>query len=164
MYNKAIIISALMKRGKNMEEAFDPLRLEHQLCFRLYSASRNITRVYQPILEKHQLTYPQYIVMMILFEKHSIDFKDLSKIIDLKTPTLTPIVKKLETYGYLIKEKNPEDARKINVILTDKGRLLKEELYHVPIDLAQRIGLEKEHYQTLVSELDILLGKLQNVE
>ncbi len=147
-----------------MEEAFEPLRLEHQLCFRLYSASRNMTRVYQPILDKHHLTYPQYIVMMILFEKQSVDFKELSKIIDLKTPTLTPIVKKLEADGYLVKEKNPEDARKINVILTEDGRRLKAELYHVPIDLAEQIGLEIEHYQTLVSELDNLLGRLQSIE
>lgn len=147
-----------------MEEAFDPLRLEHQLCFRLYSASRNMTRVYQPILDKHHLTYPQYIVMMILFEKQSVDFKELSKIIDLKTPTLTPIVKKLEADGYLVKEKNTEDARKINVVLTEDGRRLKAELYHVPIDLAEQIGLEMEHYQTLVSELDNLLGRLQSIE
>lgn len=147
-----------------MSESVDPLRLEHQLCFRLYSASRNMTRVYQPLLEQHGLTYPQYILMMILFEKEAIDFKELSKIIDLTTATLTPIVKKLEADGYLLKEKNPEDGRKINVLLTDKGRDLKDELYHVPMALAQQLGLEVEHYRTLVEELDILLDKLQDAE
>lgn len=147
-----------------MKEEFDPLRLEHQLCFRLYSASRNMTRVYQPILESHQLTYPQYIVMMILFEKEEIDFKDLSSIIDLTTATMTPIVKKLEGDGYLVKEKNRSDGRKINVILTERGRELKRNLYHVPLDLANKIGLDVEHYKTLVQELDHLLVKLQDIE
>jgi DNA-binding MarR family transcriptional regulator len=140
--------------------SFDPLKLEYQLCFRLYAASRNMTRIYQPILDRHGITYPQYIVLLILFEHESIDFKELSQMVDLKTGTLTPIIQKLEEYGFITKEKNPKDGRRINVDLTSKGKELKQELAHVPIDLASKIGLEKERYFTLTTELDNLLNKL----
>ena len=141
---------------------FDPLKLEHQLCFRLYSASRKMTRVYQPILDQHGLTYPQYILLMIMWEHEIVDFKDLSQRIDLKTATLTPIVQKLVKLGYLTKEKNPEDGRRINVGLTEKGKGLKALLTHVPMDLANCVGLEHDHYSTLITELDHLMDKFSN--
>ena len=144
--------------------AFDPLKLEVQLCFRLYAASRNMTRIYQPILARHGITYPQYIVLLILFEHETIDFKELSQMIDLKTGTLTPIIQKLQELGFLDKEKNPLDGRRINVNLTAKGKALKGELSHIPFDLAERIGLEEENYMRLTSELDHLLDKLTNAQ
>lgn len=144
--------------------SFDPLMLEHQLCFRLYSASRKMTRIYQPILEKHGLTYPQYILLMIMWEHEVLDFKELSLMIDLKTATLTPIVQKLVSLGYVTKEKNPCDARKINIGLTDRGKALKGELVHVPMDLANSIGLERDCYMTLMTELDHLMDKLSKIE
>jgi len=142
----------------------DPLKLEHQLCFRLYSASRKMTRIYQPILDKHGLTYPQYILLMIMWEHESMDFKELSKCIDLKTATLTPIVQKLVSLGYATKEKNPEDGRRINVGLTGAGKKLKEEMKHVPMDLANGVGLEHERYLALITELDYLMDKFSKNE
>lgn len=139
------------------------LKLEHQLCFRLYAASRNVTRLYQPLLDKYNLTYPQYIIMLILFEHEKIDFKDLSTLIDLKTGTLTPIVNKVEELGYVEKEKNPKDGRRLNVLLTQKGIQLREEIVNVPHELAKSIGIDEEEYMRLTNELDILLEKLQKV-
>lgn len=139
----------------------DILKLEYQLCFRLYAASRNMTRVYQPLLEVYGLTYPQYILMLIMFEHNNIDFKDLSRQIDLKTGTLTPIVNKIEELGYIKKEKNPKDGRRLNVLLTKKGIDLKKELMNIPYQLAEEIGLDEGNYRILMKELDILLNKLQ---
>ena len=153
-----------MNNPVNDTTNFDPLKLEHQLCFRLYSASRKMTRAYQPILDKHGLTYPQYILLMIMWEHESIDFKELSKLIDLKTATLTPIVQKLVALGYATKEKNPEDGRRINVGLTDAGKNLKEEVKHVPMDVANCVDLEHERYLALITELDYLMDKFSKNE
>jgi len=132
------------------------LELDKQLCFRLYSVSRKMTKAYQPFLEKYQLTYPQYIVMLGVFEDGSIDFKKLSKKINLKTGTLTPIVQKLESLGYIKRQKNVDDFRKMNVVLTEKGKKLNMNIVDVPIGLAQKLQLSINMYETLVKELDDL--------
>jgi DNA-binding MarR family transcriptional regulator len=132
------------------------LQLDNQLCFRLYSISRKMTKAYQPLLEKFTLTYPQYVVMLALFEAKHIDFKELSERVNLKTGTLTPIVQKLEQIGYVSRETNPDDHRKINVVLTETGRTLEHDIIEVPIGLAQRLNLSLEKYATLIDELDEL--------
>lgn len=137
------------------------LKLENQLCFRLYVASRNMTRLYQPLLEQYNLTYPQYIVLLALFEQEVIDFKELSKIIDLKTGTLTPILNKIEETGYLKKEKNPTDGRKINVILTPKGIELRNNIIEVPLKLSETLNMSIDSYMSLVTELDDLIQKMK---
>lgn len=140
------------------------LLLKYQLCFRLYAASRQMTRLYQPILEPFGLTYPQYILLLVLFEHEQMDFKELSKKMDLTTATLTPIVQKLEKQGLLMKEKNPNDSRRVNVILTETGKALKLDLIKVPYKLAETLDMDFEHYETLTKELDLLLSKMQTLE
>jgi len=140
----------------------DILKLDQQLCFRLYQVSRNMTRVYQPFLEKFDLTYPQYIVMLVLFEHKVVDFKKLSEIVDLKTGTLTPIVKKLEEIGYVQKTPNAIDKRRLNVILTEKGQVLNEEVIEVPLGVASKLPITLEMYTMLVTELDLLSTMLKN--
>ena len=137
------------------------LKLDHQLCFRLYVASRNMTRLYQPLLDQYGLTYPQYIILLALFEQETIDFKELSTIVDLKTGTLTPIINKIQETGYLIKEKNPLDARKINVVLTEKGRKLRTEIIDVPLQLSETLDMSINSYNKLVTELDDLIKKMK---
>lgn len=139
----------------------EELKLNNQLCFRLYKASRNMTRVYQPLLEKYNLTYPQYIIMLVLFEREVIDFKELSEIVDLKTGTLTPIITKLEQIGYVSKEKNEDDSRKINVRITETGIKLKSSIIDVPLQLGSQLELSMEEYKTLVNELDNLIQKMK---
>lgn len=150
----------LKKAGGYMYD--DILKLDQQLCFRLYQVSRNMTRVYQPFLEKYNLTYPQYIVMLVLFENKVIDFGKLSEIVDLKTGTLTPIVKKLEEFGYVQKIPNAIDKRRVNVILTEKGQLLNKEVIDVPIGVASKLPITEEMYSVLVKELDLLSSMLKN--
>jgi len=139
------------------------LELDKQLCFRLYSVSRKMTKAYQPLLEKYHLTYPQYIVMLGVFEDETIDFKDLSEKVNLKTGTLTPIVQKLESLGYVSREKNKDDFRKVNVVLTKKGKSLNMDIVEVPIQLAQKLQISINMYETLVKELDDLDALLTDV-
>ncbi len=93
------------------------LLLENQICFRLYKTSRAMIRLYQPILEAFDITYPQYLTMLVLWEKESIDFKELSRKLELKTGTLTPMLQKLEVAGYLERIKNEKDNRKVNITI-----------------------------------------------
>lgn len=132
------------------------LMLDRQLCFRLYAVSRNMTRVYQPYLEKHNLTYPQYIVMLVMFEHYKMDFKELSNLVDLKTGTLTPILQKLESIGYISKNRNEIDSRKVDVILTKKGQKLNEEIIDVPLQMAEKLEITEAMYLNLTKELDLL--------
>lgn len=142
----------------------DILKLDNQLCFRLYAVSRNMTRLYKPLLSKFNLTYPQYIVLLILFEHQSLDFKELSSIIDLKTGTLTPILQSLEEKGYIDKHHNKSDKRKIQVNLSTEGELLKTKIMSVPIDLYSKINISPEMYKVLVKELDDLSLILKHAE
>lgn len=139
------------------------LELDKQLCFRLYSVSRKMTKAYQPLLEKYQLTYPQYIVMLAIFEDKVIDFKQLSNKVNLKTGTLTPIVQKLESLGYVTREKNSDDFRKLNISLTEQGKELNMDIVDVPIGLSQKLQISIDMYETLVKELDELDELLTNV-
>lgn len=144
----------------NQDYLEDILKLEYQLCFRLYMVSRNMTRLYTPILESFNLTYPQYIILLALFEHGYMDFKVLSDLVDLKTGTMTPILQRMEENGLVIREKNKSDARKINIFLTQKGKALKKELMHVPLEITKRIGLSEASYQVLVTQLDALAEQL----
>ena len=132
------------------------LKLDNQLCFRLYYISRKMTKAYQPLLKKYNLTYPQYIVMLAMFEDKRIDFKDLSQKVNLAEGTLTPIIKRLENMDYIKKMKNPDDQRKIDVLLTEKGHELNERIIDVPQGLAERLQISLKQYNNLVSQLDDL--------
>ncbi len=94
------------------------LNLDRQLCFRAYTASRLTIRLYKPLLDKIHLTYPQYVAMMVLWEKKSIGFRDLGKKLHMSTGTLTPVIQRLEKLGYVKKEKHETDDRKTVVVLT----------------------------------------------
>ena len=132
------------------------LNLDNQLCFRLYSISRKMTKAYEPFLEKYDLTYPQYVVMLALFKAEAIDFKDLSVEINLSPGTLTPLLKRLEELSYLERVKNPIDNRKMNVILSKKGYELRDRIVDVPLGMAEKLHLSIEKYTTLIKELDDL--------
>jgi DNA-binding MarR family transcriptional regulator len=107
-------------------------RLDNQLCFRLYTASRLITQAYHPMLAEQGLTYPQYLVLMVLWEKDAQPVNDIAKRLRLETNTVTPLLKRMETEGFLTRSRGREDARQIIVKLTKKGRDLQEKLADVP--------------------------------
>lgn len=139
------------------------LKLDNQVCFRLYSISRKMTKVYEPLLKKYDLTYPQYIVMLGVFENKIIDFKDLSQLVNLKPGTLTPILTKLENTGYILREHPEGDKRKINISLSKKGIELNREIVDVPISLAESLQMSIKKYTALVTELDDLNFRLNEV-
>jgi DNA-binding MarR family transcriptional regulator len=140
------------------------LRLDRQICFRLYRASRSIIRLYQPILDTLNITYPQYITMLVLWEDNVIDFKDLGQRLDLKTGTLTPIVKNLEQLGYVQREQNREDKRKIWVKITETGKELKSRAQSIPESLNHFINMDREQYERYAFLLDELVDLLKNAE
>ncbi|MDC7238951.1 MAG: MarR family transcriptional regulator [Spirochaetales bacterium] len=142
----------------------EAIRLDNQLCFRLYKLSRTMTRLYQPILESMNITYPQYVTMLVLWESERIDFKDLGKRLDLKTGTLTPILNRLESLGFILKEKNKEDSRRVWIVLTDEGRSLKGNALKIPALLNTYMNMDLDQYHrfvTILDELDEILDRAE---
>nr|WP_321406623.1 MarR family transcriptional regulator [uncultured Carboxylicivirga sp.] len=118
---------------------YDQLKLENQLCFPVYAASRLITREYQPYLDELEITYPQYLVLMILWEKDEMPVNDIAKKLILNTNTITPLLKRMETQGLVNRERSKEDERKVIVKLTEKGNVLKEKAVLIPERLASQL-------------------------
>ena len=109
-----------------MTDKYEAIRLKNQLCFPIYLCSKEITRKYGALLEKLDLTYTQYVVMMYFWEKKSSNVKELGKTLMLDPSTLTPLLKKLEAKGYLTRERSQSDERNLTVSLTEKGDSLKD--------------------------------------
>lgn len=123
-----------------------------------------MTRIYQPILSALDITYPQYITMLVMWEEDNIDFKELGIRLDLKTGTLTPIVKRLESLGYIYREKNKEDNRRVWVKITNNGKELKNSAFNVPKLLMENIDMDLTQYEKFVTLLDELGDILKNAE
>lgn len=137
------------------------LKIENQLCFKIYSVSRGITRAYRPILDKLSLTYPQYLVMLFLWENGDSKMKDISKTLFLDSGTLTPVIKNLEKTGYIKKERDKNDERDLMVLLTESGKKLKEDAYEIPEKILCKTSLTFDKYTLLKKEFDELLNKLE---
>jgi MarR family transcriptional regulator, organic hydroperoxide resistance regulator len=136
------------------------LKLEAQLCFPLYAASNLLTRLYRPLLEKLGLTYPQYLVMLVLWERSSANVGELSAALHLDSGTLTPLLKRLEANGLVRRERSAEDERRVEVSLTREGEALKKRALEVPGALACRVGLGNERFIGLRAELRALMELL----
>lgn len=119
---------------------YEQLKLENQLCFPVYAASRLITREYQPFLDNLEITYPQYLVLMVLWENDSLSVNDIAKKLILNTNTITPLLKRMEHQGLLIRERSEKDERKVLVQLTPKGMHLQEEASKIPDELIKRLS------------------------
>ena len=139
---------------------FDPLKLENQLCFPLYACAREIVKKYKPFLDEIDLTYTQYIAMMVLWEHHQVTSKLLGEKLYLDSGTLTPVLKKLEEKGLVTRARDPRDERNLIVALTDKGEALKVPAARIPPQMAGCVHLEPAEAQALYT----LLYKLLNVE
>ena len=141
-----------------MEDKYASLRLKNQLCFPLYAVSNLITRKYKPLLDKLDLTYTQYIVMMVLWEEKQVNEKFLCEALCLKSNTVTPLLKKLEDKGYIKKSKDKGDERNLVITLTEKGKKLQDKALCVPECIAQEFHLTPEEalelYRVLYKILD----------
>ena len=136
---------------------YDALKLENQLCFPLYACSREIIKQYKPYLDEIDLTYTQYIAMMVLWEKKAVTVKELGNALFLDSGTLTPLLKKMEAKGLIHRQRSAEDERSLIVSLTEEGEALKEQAVAVPYKMAQCTGLAPEEaaqlYQLLYKML-----------
>lgn len=141
-----------------MEDKYTSLRLENQLCFPLYACSREIIKRYKPFLDALDLTYTQYIAMMVLWEKQSVTVKELGSALYLDSGTLTPLLKKMEAKGLIHRQRSAEDERSLIVTLTDAGEALRERALSVPQQMAKCVCLEPAEAQELYRLLYKILG------
>lgn len=141
-----------------INDKYDILKLENQLCFPLYACAKEIVRQYKPILDEFDLTYTQYITMMVMWERKELNVKELGEYIYLDSGTLTPVLKKLETKGYIKRNRSKNDERNLLVVLTEKGENLREQALKIPAQVAQCINLEADE----INSLRKLLNKMLN--
>jgi DNA-binding MarR family transcriptional regulator len=143
--------------------AYEQLKLENQLCFPVYAASRLITREYQPFLDKLGITYPQYLVLMILWEEDGMAVNDIAKKLILNTNTITPLLKRMEQQGIIRRRRSRQDERKVIVQLTAKGLEMREEASLIPQQIAARLvegDLKVDDLVRLKESLDSLIRSL----
>ena len=137
--------------------------LDNQLCFRLYTASRLLTQAYHPLLSEYGLTYPQYLVLLVLWEKDAQPVNDIAKRLMLETNTVTPLLKRMEAEGILTRTRGSQDARQIIVALTPKGRSLQERLAAVPETIGNSVLCKRitpETIPDLFAMLDDIINQL----
>ena len=127
----------------------DTLKLSNQLCFPLYASGKEITRKYKPFLDKLDITYTQYIVLMVLWENDHLSVKEIGERLYLDSGTLTPLLNKLLLKGYISKKALPSDNRELIISITNKGLELKKEAYEIPPQIAKKVKLSEEEAKEL---------------
>jgi len=136
----------------------DRLKLENQLCFPLYTASRLVVRSYTPLLDKLGITYPQYLVLLVLWEHNVLTVTQITRLLLLETSTLTPLLKRLEKTGFIWRKRSDNDERVVMVGLTEEGMKLKNEACSIPEQLVSELNFTQEE----LTELYRLLYKYIN--
>ncbi len=139
---------------------FNPLKLENQICFPLYACAKEIIKLYKPFLDELDLTYTQYIAMLVMWEYKKTTAHELGEKLYLDSGTLTPMLKKLEAKGYITRKRSKEDERNLDISITDLGMDLREKAVTIPNKLSSCIPLEANKaidlYNTLNEVLDLL--------
>ena len=142
------------------------LQLDNQICFRLYTAARLVTQAYTPMLTALGITYPQYLVMMVLWEKDSQPVNNIARRLVLETNTVTPLLQRMEKLGLITRKKDKEDKRRQFVSLTEKGKFLEEQAYNlIPQGMKRRLAacpLSAEDYASLALRLDRITESLKD--
>ena len=142
------------------EKQYEALKLENQLCFPLYACAREVVKKYKPFLDDIDLTYTQYVTMMVLWEKPSVTSKEIGERLHLDSGTLTPVIKKLAEKGLVTRARSAEDERNLVVALTDAGLALRDRAACIPDQMGKCICLSPEDAATLYRILYQLLGSL----
>ncbi|MGE7878257.1 MarR family winged helix-turn-helix transcriptional regulator [Peribacillus muralis] len=135
--------------------------LENQLCFLLYASSREMTKKYKPLLDKLEVTYPQYLVLLLLWEQDTLTVKKLGKLLALDSGTLTPMLKRMEQNDLIVRERSAQDERSVMILLTEKGRGLQAEACFIPDRISAISGEDKRVVEDLKASLLHLLKTLQ---
>ncbi len=138
-----------MTRTPEATKPSDPLALDQQVCFAVVVAARNVVALYRPILEPLGLTHPQYLVMLALWQHAPLSVRQLSELLALDPATLSPLLKRLEAAGLIVRRRNAADERHLAVELTDRGRDLRERALQVPPAVVDRLGMPLAELQSL---------------
>lgn len=144
----------------NKNDKYERLKLENQICFPLYACSKEIVRLYKPFLDALDLTYTQYITMMLMWDKLELNVKSIGERLYLDSGTLTPVLKKLEQKGYLSRKRDIADERNLIVTVTKEGLNLREKALSVPEDISSCISMNPEESALLYQLLYKILGDL----
>ena len=145
-------------------KASDPLLLENQLCFPLYACSRRIVNLYTPYFQPLGITYTQYIVFLVLWEKDGVSVRELGERLYLDSGTLTPLLKKMEEAGFVTRRRSTDDGRVVRIWLTDRGRALRAEVEQIPLRLGGCLPLTAEEAKVLHGLLYRLLENTETPE
>ena len=143
---------------------YDSLLLKNQLCFPLYAVSKEIIKKYKPALDRLDLTYTQYITMMAMWEYEKLTVKELGEKLFLDSGTLTPVLKKLESKGYILRQRSPQDERSVIITITGEGMLLRERALDVPREMAGCVSLGSDEAMQLYMILYKILGQVASEE
>jgi len=138
---------------------YEQLKLENQICFPIYAASRLITREYQPLLDELGLTYPQYLALMVLWEHDGLSVNDIGQKLLLNTNTVTPLLKRMEAQGLVARQRSADDERRVIVSLTPQGRALQEQAAAIPAQLVAGLNADDVDEQALHA----MLAQLQKI-
>lgn len=147
-----------------MSASDDLLRLENQLCFALVTAARNVVAIYRPILEPLGLTHPQYLVMLALWERDPRTLNDLAAELALEPATASPLVKRLEAEGLIVRQRSSEDERRLDISLTAAGRALRARAVDVPRQVMAAVGMDVGQIATLRDGLGPFVGRRAAVD
>src|SRR6266404_1831121 len=151
-----------MKDRRRERSMSVPLDLEIFLCFAVYSASHAFNHVYKPLLEELGLTYPQYIVMVLLWERDGQTVGELGQKLFLESNTLTPLLKRLETLGFIKRRRDPADERQVRIYLTEAGRKLRQRAVNIPRCILDASGLDGRQAKRLLEEISALRKALES--
>lgn len=137
--------------------AYPQLKLDNQLCFRLYTAARLVTACYTPYFRQYGITYPQYLVLMLLWEQDNRIISEITERLHLETNTVTPLLQRMEKQGLIVRQKSQADSRQRIISLTGDGKRLEEQIKEVPNCLARELvesGMSEEELQSMIPLLD----------
>src|SRR5437868_2885186 len=148
--------------SQSLPPASEMLKLDHQLCFALYSASLSMTKLYKPLLDPLNLTYPQYLAMLVLWEGDGITVSDLGQRLQLDSGTLTPLLKRLEANGLVQRQRDKADERRVLLHLTPPGRALKARAAKVPPEVVCATGCSLDDLAALTRRLKKLREEIQS--
>ncbi len=138
----------------------DPLLLDNQLCYALYAAAHRMTKSYRPMLERLGLTYPQYLVLLVLWETDGITVSEIGRRLRLDSGTLTPVLKRLETAGFLLRSRRRTDEREVEIALTPQGRALRSEATAVRESVMCQLNMSEPEVQAMRADLNALIENL----
>ncbi|MBB5763957.1 MarR family transcriptional regulator [Methylorubrum rhodesianum] len=148
--------------NESAEVLRDPLLLDNQLCYALYAAAHRMTKSYRPMLERMGLTYPQYLVLLVLWENDGITVSEIGRRLRLDSGTLTPVLKRLESSGLLNRSRRQSDEREVEIALTDQGRALRSEAVAVRQSVMCQLNMSEPEIQAMRADLNALIENLSS--